>query len=242
MARKKKRYNRFNLPPCPDPARYMLAEDKDGYYWRLRRGCGKPAGLNTSLSRNAALTGPTNAGASRILKTLTPFLNGIRNSKLSGCLGGLLKKSINQNGRADFSLFEGFDFQEAHPLEQLLKNPVLTEVQNGMVQLCIVIDETAVKAHNQLVSHFYMEAVLLYGDAMEEHGLAADYRESPLYSFEPFSKGLCRLELELPPEPVPWMLLLKVNCLEGRELAVHPKHYGLKVVKAGSGGGGGGGG
>jgi hypothetical protein len=29
------------------------------------------------------------------------------------------------------------------------------------------------------------------------------------------------------------MVVLKVSCLEGNELAVHPKHYGMRVVGVG---------
>jgi hypothetical protein len=233
MASRKKRYSRHGLPPCPDPERYTVAEDKDGYYWRLRRGCGKPAVLNASFARNAALTGPTNKAAARILAALEPFLTGIRTNALSGRIGGLLKKAINKNGGADFSFFESFEFQQEHPLEQLLKTAVVVTVQDGMVRLCIALDETAVKAQNSLATDFYMEAVLLCGDALAENGLRTDSRESPLYAFGRLSKGECRLELELPQEPAPWMVLLKVSCLEGNELAVHPKHYGMRVVEEG---------
>lgn len=238
MASKKKRYSRSHLPPCPDPARYVIAEDAEGYYWRLRRGCGKPAVLNDSLARNAALTQPTNMAAARVLAALAPFLNGIRTEALNGRIGGLFKKAINQNGRADFSFFKGFEFQRNHPLDQLLKSPVGIEEPTGAVGLCMWLDATAVQAQNRLATDFYMEAVLLYGDAMAEHGLRTDYRQSPLYAFDGLSKGECRLALQLPKEPVPWMMLLKVSCLEGRELAVHPKHYRMKVMACGVGNGG----
>jgi hypothetical protein len=39
------------------------------------------------------------------------------------------------------------------------------------------------------------------------------------------------LRLKIPVRKVPWMVLLKVSCMEGNELAVHPRHYGMKVVK-----------
>ena len=47
--------------------------------------------------------------------------------------------------------------------------------------------------------------------------------------------GECVLKIDVPTTKGPWMALLKVNCLEGREMAYHPRHYALKVIAAGGG-------
>jgi hypothetical protein len=58
---------------------------------------------------------------------------------------------------------------------------------------------------------------------------------SSLYPFtEWIEKSVCSLSIELPANKKPWMVLLKVNCLEGNELAVHPRHYAMTVVAVGS--------
>ena len=41
------------------------------------------------------------------------------------------------------------------------------------------------------------------------------------------------MSVPLPSNGAPWMALLKVSCPEGLELAVHPRHYGMRVVKVG---------
>jgi hypothetical protein len=39
--------------------------------------------------------------------------------------------------------------------------------------------------------------------------------------------------MELPTGKQPWMIFLKLSCLEGNEAAIHPRHYGMKVVAVG---------
>jgi hypothetical protein len=52
-----------------------------------------------------------------------------------------------------------------------------------------------------------------------------------LYRYFGKQEGVCLLWLPLPQED--WCLFLKVSSLEGKELAVHTKHYRMKVVAAG---------
>jgi hypothetical protein len=35
----------------------------------------------------------------------------------------------------------------------------------------------------------------------------------------------------VPEDDVQWIVLLKVSCLEENEVDVHPKNYGMKVLK-----------
>ena len=57
--------------------------------------------------------------------------------------------------------------------------------------------------------------------------------DSPVYGIGEDHKKECRLSLVLPPEGQPWMALLKVSCIEGRELAMAPGMYGMKVIGCG---------
>jgi hypothetical protein len=90
-----------------------------------------------------------------------------------------------------------------------------------------------VKQHNQLVTDFYFEAILLYGDVLKKRGMQTEYAVSTPYSFTHTITGDCKLVLPLPSKKQPWILLLKVSCLEGNEMAMHAKHYGMRVVALG---------
>jgi hypothetical protein len=225
MPRKKRK----PVPPCPDAELFTLVELEDRYIWKRRRGSLSPALLNASLSKNASLTTITNAASRRIFTRLEPFLRGLAKGYAQACVSGRLKKSMNARGQMDFHFLEGFDFQQKHPLEQLLLQPLSVGISKGEVVLTVPIGKHAVKRNSQLVSGYYFEAILLYGDVSKERGLHIESVESKLYDFN--EKGNCVLRLELPVRKVPWMVLLKVSCMEGNELAVHPRHYGLKVVK-----------
>jgi hypothetical protein len=100
------------------------------------------------------------------------------------------------------------------------------------VYVSILIYPQTVKRYSKLLSGHYFEAILLYGHAGKEKGLSLETATFRLYDFK--KNGKCLLVLGLPLEKVPWMLLIKVSCLEGNELAVHPKHYGMKVIATGN--------
>jgi hypothetical protein len=72
--------------------------------------------------------------------------------------------------------------------------------------------------------------MILYGDVTKEGGLKLGTVESKLYAFGSETTEVCELSLSLPEEDQQWIVLLKVSCLEGNEMAVHPKHYGMKVI------------
>jgi hypothetical protein len=225
MPRKKRK----PVPPCPDPALFILAELEDRYIWKRRRGTLSPALLNDAFSKNASLTIITNAASRRIFTRLEPFLRGLAKGYAQASVSGKLKKSLNARGQMDFHFLEGFDFQQKHPLEQLLLQPISLHITNGEVVLTVPAGKHAVKRNSQLVSGYYFEAILLYRDVSKENGVLIDSVESKLYDFN--DKGSCVLRLKIPVRKVPWMVLLKVSCMEGNELAVHPRHYGMKVVK-----------
>jgi hypothetical protein len=160
---------------------------------------------------------------------LEPFVRGLSSGRAQAQVNGMFKKAINSRGRMDFGFFEGFDFQKDHPLECLVRIPVAVECKKESVYISIIISPQTVKRYSKLISGYYFEGILLYGDAGKEEGLSLETVTSRLYDFK--ENGKCLLELGLPLEKLPWMLLIKASCLEGNELAVHPKHYGMKVIK-----------
>jgi len=95
------------------------------------------------------------------------------------------------------------------------------------------VKEYTVKRNSGIVTAYYFELILLWGDAGCDKGLRVEEADSPVYRIaEDYSTG-CQLSLVLPPEGQPWMALLKVSCIEGRELAAAPRNYGMKVIECG---------
>ena len=82
---------------------------------------------------------------------------------------------------------------------------------------------------NNLVTDYYFELILLYGDAGKENGLRTESEDSDVYEIKKDNTPDCKLRMVLPEQP--WIALLKVNCIEGNELAGSPKLYGMKVVE-----------
>ncbi|MGV3528665.1 MAG: hypothetical protein ACO1OO_07215 [Flavisolibacter sp.] len=231
MAHKKKRYTLRNLPPCPDPANMHLAEDADGFFWKYNRGVLTELKLNDTVERNKNLTGPTNKAGVNILSRLHPFLQGIRRQGLNGRVAGAIKRGINRHGVANYAELAGFEWQQEHAFGGLVQAPVAVTLENGQAKVGFELWPATVRRFNTLVTHYYFDAVLLYGDPMLADELKTEHSESALYSFDAEGKTDVELVLELPTDGVPWMLMLKVSCLEGPELAMHPKFYRMKVLR-----------
>ena len=84
-----------------------------------------------------------------------------------------------------------------------------------------------------MVSHYYYEAVLLYGDPSVKDALRTENVVSPLYDINSRKEETCVLDVVLPSNGVPWMVLLKLSCVEGEVLAHAGRNYGMKVVGVG---------
>lgn len=229
MAKKNSNY----IPPCPDPERYVWVNRKSGGYWKLKRGLNKPAVLNHSFQQNSSAFKITSPVASRIKEKLEEFTRGIRVGSLHSRLNGKLVKTYNKTGAVDFSRLKGFEIQEDHPLENLLLTQYKVLQTSDSITIQIPVREGVVKQYNRLVTDFYFEGILLYGDVLTNGSLAVGYVVSKPYSFADTLTEACELVLQLPGDKEPWMLLLKVSCLEGNELAAHAKHYGIRVVEVG---------
>lgn len=220
---------------APDPQRYILVKTREGSYYRLRRGLGKPARLNASFRHSADSTKLSSPAARRLRRCLSETFRGLDLGRVNARFGALLKKALHQNGRFDFSAFTGYEFQKDHPLDRLLLAPYTVQTVHGEVQVRIPPALNAVKQKSALVSHYYFDLVLVWGDAGLDGGLRLDSVSSPLYVFGGTGEGGCELVLSLPESGMPWMLLLKTSCLEGNEMAHHPRHYGMRVVAVGGG-------
>ncbi len=227
---KRKVYSRRELPPCPDPGLYMLIKKEEGYYWRRKRGTVKKAMLNPVLAKNAVVAKITGPATSRILKRLRPFTHGLKTGSVHLTINNKLIKAYYEKETIDFRLLKELELNAKHPLEKILLCRYRVTTSDDLLHINIPLQKESVYKHNNLVTNYYFDAVLLWGDARNDEELYLRHVSSALYSFENDHPAPCELELPRPPGNKPWMLLLKLSCLEGNELAAHPKHYGMKVV------------
>lgn len=221
------------IPPCPDPERYVWVNRKSGGYWKLKRGSIKPAILNESLQRNSSAFTITSPVARRIKERLEEFTRGLHISSLHSRLNGELVKTYNKIGAVDFSQLKGFEIQEDHPLENILLTQYRLQQSSSSIVIQIPVKQGVVKQYNRLVTDFYFEGILMYGDGLADGSLAVGYAVSKPYSFVDTLTETCEVVLQLPGDKQPWILMLKVSCLEGNEMAAHAKHYGVRVVGVG---------
>lgn len=157
-------------------------------------------------------------------------MKGIGAGRITLRVSNALRKFHKEKKQLSLSALERMEIKRDHPLHQLLLVPYEVIVEDSTCRIRIEIEENCVKKQNTLATHFYFEGIILFGDLEKENGLRTQYTESKLYGFGEENKEVCELRLSLP-EDGDWIVLLKVSCFEGNELAVHPKHYGMKVVE-----------
>ncbi len=215
-------------PPSPDPGNYIWVMTKEGGFWRKKRGIVKKAKLNAAYNESRKNTKICSPAASRIVRKLRPYMDGLQPGRITVRICGKLRMALNESGRLGLGCLEGFDLQPDHPIGNLLQAQVHIEQTPDELILQIPITGYTVKKLNTLVTHYYFELVLLYGDARKENGLRTESEDSTVYEIEKSYKNNCRLSMVLPDQE--WVALLKVNCIEGNEPAASPKLYGMKVV------------
>ncbi len=126
---------------------------------------------------------------------------------------------------------EGFDLQREYPIYNLLKEDVHIEQHGRTLIISIPLTKNTIKRLNKLVTNYWFELILLYGNAYKENSLRTEIEESPVYEIEKNYNEYHKFNITVPEQP--WIALLKISCIEGNELAMHPKLYGMKVVAAG---------
>lgn len=224
--------NYWELPPCPDPEKYILVRTREGCFWRRKRGTVKEAHLNRVFAQNVTNTKLASPAAKRVVLKLSSLLYDLNPGRLNARLSGLFIKAINQKGYPDLSFLKHFEFSTPG-LDKLFFEQITVIRTDYDVTISFPVNEYSVARHNKLVKDFYFEAILLSGDTTIDHGLHADSTVSQLYSFEDKHKYECRLSIELPSNAVPWILMLKVTCQEEDSPSANARHYGMKVVEVG---------
>jgi hypothetical protein len=220
-------------PPNPDPGRYVWIKTKNGGYWRLKRGTIKEAKPNRAFQESGGRMKESAPATSRILKKLKPFMKGLDIGRLNAHISGLLRTSITETGKLSLACLNKLDFQRDHPIGRLLGVDPKTEITTHEFILSLLIIDNTIKWRNTLVTNYYFELILLYGDAGKANGLRFESEKSDVYEIERDYELTLKLRLVLPEQP--WIALLKVNCIEGDEPARSWRLYGMKVIGAGGG-------
>ena len=235
MSQRKLRRYRTAAPPPADGHGYVLVHTKEGPYWRKKRGSVKKAELNEAFQKNAEATALASPAAKRIRGKLKEFFKGLDTGRFIANISAKLKKTYITTGAWNFSLLEGYDLQPDHPLTELFRGNYYIIEKKGEVTIHIPIGKETVKRHNSLVTDYYFDLIILYGDPSKKNDLRIESETSKLYPTHRELKTECNLSLSLPAKKTPWMILLKLSCLEGNAPASHPRHYGMKVVQVGMG-------
>lgn len=219
-------------PPCPgNPEDYVWIESKENPHWRRKRGTVNTATLNARYQKAADTTKLVSPAAKKVRNALAPYLKGITTGRLNNRICNAFRTSLNEKNDLLFAYLKGIEIQKDYPFEGLVVCAYKVSVSETKVCIEIPIEPGNIKRFNSLVTDYYFEAVLLYGDVKNERCLETEHVESPLYSIHSEVKTVCALELGLP-ETEDWCVLLKISSIEGNEMAVHTKHYRMKVVAA----------
>ena len=221
---------REELGPNPDPERWMDVFTKEGWYRKKRPK--KTLKLNDVMQEHADAAKVTMPAANRLLGKLEPWTRGLELGRIRATLAARLKKSYLETGKMDFSYLLDLDLQPNRTMKMLLLPKPKVTVTDEVVVKTVILENT-LKLKGSIATEFYFELIMLWGDPMKEKGLRVDSEESQLYPRHSEVSGQCVLKVDVPTVKQPWMALLKVNCLEGREMAHHPRHYALKVVAVG---------
>lgn len=227
-----KKYSK--IPPCPDPDRYQLITTHEGKYWRLKRGLGKPAKLNPTLTIHAKALAVASKAASRLLHVLQPHMGGIHTGRIKTRFATLLKKQFIENGEADFSLFKFQDFQPRFPYESLLVGypKLVREKQKIGIRIEPTDSSGMFRKKNTIINGFDCKLILLSGNPLEEKLPHIRVTKSEVILADDNTTSI-ELWLSLPRKKIPWMLVLKISGYEDNAPAIHARHYAMKVLDTG---------
>jgi hypothetical protein len=224
-------FHNGRVPPCPDPDRYILVRTKEGMHWRRKRGSVKKAKLNDALQQSAVMLRQCSAMSRRIRARLGEYFSRLETGRLHLRVCARLRHAMKETGHARLQCLEGLEIQERFPLERLLTGWYSVTVKDGMVDVRIPVGADTIKQNSGIVTGYFFQLIIVYGDCMEEYGLRVEEETSEVYMTGQ-EAGECRMLMVLPEKE--WMVLLKVCCMEGKEKAKAARNYGMRVVAAGT--------
>lgn len=221
------------IPPCPDPALYVLITTKEGSYWRVKRGTIKPAPVNEHLKESAARMKLTSPAAKNIITALSHQLKDLETGRIMVRMGALLGKSLKQDGTMSFKFLQGYEFQPYHPLNALVHVAVAPEITDTSVRLHLTMKagERVLLPEALAETQVRFTVTVVKGNPMA--GLRTSSMASPAFPARPEGDTTCTLSVMLPPLEGPWFLCLKVVALEQGAVTQNVAAKGMQVILAG---------
>jgi hypothetical protein len=210
----------------PDPSKYTIVHTQDGDVLRRKR---TDPFINSAFQEMADET--CSGAARQILQKLKPF-TGRMSGRMNVRISGKMRSANKQTGSFNYSLLNGFELQKYHPLDNLYSGQYQVRKIRQTIYIDVPVSKDCMKAHNNLVTQYYFEAVALFGDAMQPGSLRVEDDKSQLFDFGKPNKTTVIFSFVLP-RKTPYLIWLKVGCMEGDEEARHSMHYGMKVIAVG---------
>lgn len=218
-------------PLIPYDPNFIWVETKEGGYFRRKRGTVKVAELNATLKKYQKAFSKISPIAGRLKDWLKPYTHKLDTGRLHAKLTAALVKSFLETNIIKFTYLKDYEFQKAHPFSRIHAGyPV--DVMADAVRIKLPVKDYSVEKISEPVTGYYYELIVVAGDLMSEFPLYRNSVRSQQYEFEKEYED-CELEIMLPGNGEPWMVMVKMNTMEGKELAVNPRHYAMRVVAVG---------
>ncbi len=229
---KGKRYTKRELPPNPDPERYITVCCSDGkYYHRLMRGQRKPARLNSAFLFNQQITTMLSPAARAISQALKPYTYKLETPRFHNNLLNALRKFYKEQNQLGYSYCTNIEIQNAFPLDRMLCSPIKVVQQNNIIDTSFSVNKLNCPQLGPLLTEYWFQAILLAGNPLTPSGISVTDQQSELFSYLQPPNLQMQFHFELPASP--WMLLLKMSCYEGIQVATHPGYHPIKIIAAG---------
>lgn len=231
MAFRNNNYPLTNIPFCPDPQNYVLVTTREGSYWRKKRAKNVP--LNSGLSRNAEASKVVFPAASALLNKLIPCTRHMVMGRITLRLAQKLAPVFKETGALDFRNLPEFEFQPNYPFHHLVKcAPTIDEDETG-VTVSIPVGPGRMVRLSKALTHYYFELILLSGNPTQPQSLRVEMETSAVFSYENKELKDVVLSMIKPARKLPWMLLLKVNTMQGNKVVEQGRYCRMKVVAVG---------
>jgi hypothetical protein len=228
------------IPAYDSDKKVLCRSSKGWYYLRNKKPTGKDAVLNETFKKNKNCLKVCAPAAARIRQKLEPWMHDLKYGNTYTILLKGLMKSYKENGgkKIDYSHFLKADLFKDYTLEKLMAVRHTVNVKKNSVGVSIPINKNTVLRKNNVVSQYYFELILLWGDPIPSNALKGALRvddvRSENYRYETPAAPKCALEIVLPTRKAPWMCILRVGSIEMKQPAAHMKNYAMHVVAVGS--------
>lgn len=101
---------------------------------------------------------------------------------------GKLRTVIQNSGSLLLDCLDGFDFQPEYPFSGLLGTDIDIQRTRHELIVTIPVNDVTIERTNTLITNYYFELILLYGDAATENGLRTESTDSEIIQLKQATK------------------------------------------------------